>query len=198
VNVLLTEAVLVPVLMAGPLLAAGCWLLGRVLGVRRWGGAAMTGRRPLLWLAIGLAAALLPVGLAVGGALLWQSGAPDEEEPFWTQTTVSVPAGGVLEVGYSRMADSGVHLVRRGGLLGRQVWEHWCRGLGVTHSEYQHDVTVRVEGPVVRVTSRGSDGTFVERLDLATGTRLGRVTRMDNGATVAAEPVGASDRGGTE
>jgi hypothetical protein len=89
--------------------------------------------------------------------------------------------GGMLEVGgdlvaflYGRISDSGVQLVCLNGETGKVVWRAECAPLGVGHSQYSHDAEVKVEGNRLRVTSRGSSGTFVELLDLQTGKRLKR------------------------
>jgi hypothetical protein len=86
----------------------------------------------------------------------------------------------VLEVRYCKSADSGAVLVLRDQPGGPAVWETDCAPIGVVHSEYEHEVTARVEGPVVWVTSRGSAGTFVEQIDLASGSRLSRTVRLND------------------
>jgi hypothetical protein len=93
-----------------------------------------------------------------------------------------LPGGRLLEVGpdefvayvYCPIADSGVQLVRFDVATGKVAWRAQCAPLGVDHSKYRHDVTVAVAGDRLRVTSKGSSGTFVEELDLQTGKQLKR------------------------
>ncbi len=58
------------------------------------------------------------------------------------------------------------------------VWRRYCAGLGVAHSEYSHHAKLAVEGNRIRVTSKGSEGSFVEILDLRNGWMRWRNTRM--------------------
>jgi outer membrane protein assembly factor BamB len=82
--------------------------------------------------------------------------------------------GGVVAFCYGSISDSGVNVVRLDQATGKVVWRAGCAPLGVPHSQYLHRATVAVEGARLRVTSEGSSGTFVEELDLRTGTRLSR------------------------
>jgi outer membrane protein assembly factor BamB len=94
--------------------------------------------------------------------------------------------GGLLELAdgdllaflYGGIWDSGVQVFRFEPGTGRQVWRAYCQSLGVSHSAYSHRATVVVEGERVKVTSRGSGGTFVELLELATGQQVGRTQRL--------------------
>ena len=99
---------------------------------------------------------------------------PDE---FQTKATLDLPDGGVLEFRYGPISDSGVHLRRYDRQGGCVLWERGCAPLGVLHSEYEHQVFVQIEGQTAKVISRGSYGTFVERLDLASGRSLARSVR---------------------
>jgi outer membrane protein assembly factor BamB len=93
-----------------------------------------------------------------------------------------LPGGGLVEVGggglvaflYCPIADSGVQLVRFDVATGKVVWRARCAPLGADHSKYRHEVRVTLQGERLRVTSKGSSGTFVELLDLKTGKRLER------------------------
>jgi hypothetical protein len=87
---------------------------------------------------------------------------------------VEVPGGDLVAFLYGGISDSGVQLARVRPATGKVVWRAYCKGLGVPHSEYYHRATVAVEGNKLRVTSRGSAGTFVEVLDLRSGRRLQR------------------------
>jgi hypothetical protein len=60
---------------------------------------------------------------------------------------------------------------------GKEKWKVYCQGLHVGHSKYSHTATVAVEGEKLRVTSTGSQGTFVEILDLKTGRQLERTQK---------------------
>jgi hypothetical protein len=75
---------------------------------------------------------------------------------------------------YCGIADSGVEVMRLNSATGKVVWRADCAPLGVKHSAYQHEATVAAEGDALRVTSRGSSGTFVEVLDLGSGRQLER------------------------
>lgn len=90
-----------------------------------------------------------------------------------------LPGGDLLASLYGRIADTGVQVVRLNPTTGKQVWQVHCPGLGVTHSKYRHEATMAVEGGQVKVTSRGSSGTFVEVLDLGSGRQLKRSESMD-------------------
>jgi hypothetical protein len=94
-----------------------------------------------------------------------------------TKATLDLPDGGLLEFRYCTIADSGVHLRRYDRQGGCVLWERECARLGVLHSEYEHQVVIQIEGQTAKVTSRGSSGTFVERLDLASGRSLARSVR---------------------
>jgi outer membrane protein assembly factor BamB len=89
--------------------------------------------------------------------------------------------GGLVEAGadvvafrYCPLADSGVQLLRLNVATGEVVWRARCAPLGRKHSKYEHAAKVTVEGERLRVTSRGSYGTFVEGLDVRTGKQLQR------------------------
>jgi len=81
--------------------------------------------------------------------------------------------GGEVEYRYNETQDSGVHLVRRDS-DGKELWRALCDPLGVIHSLYLHQVEVRREGGRLVVTSRGSYGSFIELLELASGKRIER------------------------
>jgi outer membrane protein assembly factor BamB len=110
--------------------------------------------------------------------------APDDKTrwavPF--SYSESIAGGDILDVGggnlvaylYGRISDSGVYVVRLDPVTGQEVWQTHCSWLGVDHSEYYHEATVRVDGDHLKVTSWGSSGWFVELLDPRTGNRLGR------------------------
>jgi outer membrane protein assembly factor BamB len=94
--------------------------------------------------------------------------------------------GGFVTIGddlvafrYGRIWDSGVWLTRLDPGTGKVVWHARCAPLGVGHSKYRHDVTVALDGDSLRVTSRGSYGTFVEDLDPGTGKQLKRTVMKD-------------------
>jgi outer membrane protein assembly factor BamB len=92
---------------------------------------------------------------------------------------VELKGGDLLAFRYGCIRDSGVDLLRLNPTTGKAVWRAWCAGLGVGHSEYSHHATVAVEGETLRVTSRGSDGTFVEFLNLTTGKRHKRIVQKN-------------------
>jgi outer membrane protein assembly factor BamB len=88
------------------------------------------------------------------------------------------PDGDLLAFLYCQIADSGVQVVRLDPAGGKQVWRASCRGLGVSHSKYEQRAEAEIDGELVKVTSRGSYGTFVELLDLASGRQLGCGQRL--------------------
>jgi outer membrane protein assembly factor BamB len=92
--------------------------------------------------------------------------------------------GGLQDVGgdllcfrFGGIHDSGVKVIRFDPQTGKTLWKSTCAPLGVDHSKYRHRATVAVEGSQVRVTSRGSFGSFVEVLDLETGKQVSRAKR---------------------
>jgi hypothetical protein len=117
------------------------------------------------------------VRVSPGGKVAWSVPFP---HPEW------IAGGGLLELEggdllaflYCQIADSGVQVVRLDPAAGRVVWRASCVGLGVGHSAYRHRAEVEIDGEFVKVTSRGSYGTFVELLDPASGRQLGRGQRL--------------------
>jgi hypothetical protein len=87
---------------------------------------------------------------------------------------VEVAGGDVVAFLFGRINDSGVQLARLDPATGKVVWRTRCKELGVGHSKYSHQAEVAVEGDRLRVTSRGSSGTFVDLVDLGSGKRLER------------------------
>ena len=97
-------------------------------------------------------------------------------QPEWIAGGGLVPlAGGdVVAYLYGQIADTGVQVLRLDPRTGRKVWENKCPELGVQHSKYFHHAVVEVGGGRLKVTSRGSSGTFVEALDTKTGRSVAR------------------------
>jgi hypothetical protein len=87
---------------------------------------------------------------------------------------VKLADGDLLAYLFGQISDSGVQVVRLKGSDGKVVWQARCAPLDMTHSKYRHHATLVVEGDRVRVTSRGAYGTFVELLDVRTGSQLKR------------------------
>jgi outer membrane protein assembly factor BamB len=87
---------------------------------------------------------------------------------------VELEGGDLVAYRFSWLRDSGVQVTRFNPATGKVVWQTHCASLGGLHSEYEHRATVAVEGGRVKVTSRGSGGTFVEVLDAKTGRQLER------------------------
>jgi hypothetical protein len=112
-----------------------------------------------------------------GGKVAWSVPFRD---PEWTAGggLLELEGGDLLAFLYCQIADTGVQVVRLDPAGGKQVWRVYCPGLGVTHSGYEHQAEVEIDGGLVKVTSRGSCGTFVELLDLDSGRQLGRGQRM--------------------
>lgn len=78
---------------------------------------------------------------------------------------------GVLVAKWIQMSDSGVELERRSG--DETLWRVHVAPLGIEHSKYFQDVTVRVDGARVVVESVGAQK-IVEVRDLATGAQKSR------------------------
>jgi hypothetical protein len=117
------------------------------------------------------------VRVSPGGEVAWSVPFP---YPEWIAGggLLEFPGGNLLAFLYCQIADTGVQVVRLDPAGGKQVWQAYCPGLGVTHSGYEHQAEVEIDGGLVKVISRGSCGTFVELLDLDSGRQLGRGQRM--------------------
>lgn len=114
--------------------------------------------------------------VAANDKLVWSISFGDHE---WTAGggLVDLPGGDLLAFRFGRISDSGVDLIRFDSMSGKAVWKVHCAPLGVDHSKYRHDAFVAVEGEKLRVTSKGSFGTFVEILDMKTGRQLERTSK---------------------
>ncbi len=87
---------------------------------------------------------------------------------------VPLTTGGVVAFHYCCIADSGVQVLCFDPSQGTVLWSTYCKALGVSHSAYQHEATVKQLDDQLRVTSRGSYGTFIETLDASTGRLVSR------------------------
>jgi hypothetical protein len=85
-----------------------------------------------------------------------------------------LPNGDLVVFLYELIADSGISVMRLNPESGKTLWSARCAPLGVSHSRYIHQVELAVTKDLVKVTSRGSAGTFIEVLDLGSGRQLGR------------------------
>ena len=110
---------------------------------------------------------------SAGGREVW-SIAFDPHDPLDGGGILDVAGGDLLCFRFGRICDSGVQVMRFDPRTGKTVWTASCATLDVSHSKYHHQASVFIDGPCVRVTSRGSSGSFAENLDLATGKRLKR------------------------
>jgi len=107
---------------------------------------------------------------------VWAIRLPDPDR-FDNGGLVEVPGGDLLVFRYGPISDGGVRLMRLDPRTGKTVWTAKCAPLGVSHSKYHHRAAVVIAGRQIRVTSRGSSGSFVEMLDLKTGKQLRRARR---------------------
>jgi hypothetical protein len=89
---------------------------------------------------------------------------------------LDVAGGDLLIFRFRGNCDSGVEVMRFDPRTGKKVWATTCPRLGVGHSKYFHQAVAVIEGQQVRVTSRGSYGSFVETLDFKTGKRIKRAS----------------------
>jgi hypothetical protein len=98
------------------------------------------------------------------------------DDHYWPANggLVELPGGDMIAFWFGCISDSGVGLVRFDPSSGLSKWQHSCQSLGVCHSKYFHTAHLNVEGKTVRVTSKGSFGTFVEVVDLQTGRQTDR------------------------
>jgi outer membrane protein assembly factor BamB len=112
------------------------------------------------------------VRLAPGSKTRWAI--PLERQWMAGGGLVELPGGDVVAFLYGGICDSGVELVRLDPASGKLRWRASCQSLGVDHSKYRHRAEAAVEGSRLRVTSRGSYGTFVEVRDLRSGKQLER------------------------
>lgn len=92
---------------------------------------------------------------------------------------VDAPANDRLYFRYHRYADMGVELERVAN--GKTKWLVHVEPLGVFHSKYKHAVRVTIKGDEIRVRSKGSSGSFYERLNLSNGSSIQR-TKTDEHA----------------
>jgi hypothetical protein len=115
------------------------------------------------------------VRLSDAGDVKWS--APFQEQE-WIAGGGFVPLsdGDIVAFLYGRINDSGVQLVRLDPVTGER-WAAYCKQLGTMHSEYSHTAVVKPVGDYLRVTSRGSHGTFVEVIDSRDGRSVGRDQR---------------------
>lgn len=110
----------------------------------------------------------------VRGDILWQvAHGPETAWPFSTAELAAGPEGDVLVYFYGPISDSGVTVWRLKPQSGEVVWKTRCQSLGVEHSEYYHNVYLRVRQDEVVVVSKGS-WMFVEVLSANTGKHLDR------------------------
>jgi outer membrane protein assembly factor BamB len=91
---------------------------------------------------------------------------------------IDLPDGDVIVFRFGCINDSGVSVIRFDPSNGKEKWKANCRPLGVSHSKYCHAANVSIAGEKLRVTSKGSS-TFVEILDLKTGSQIQRFLKKD-------------------
>jgi outer membrane protein assembly factor BamB len=116
------------------------------------------------------------VRLSDAGEVRWAAPFPN---PEWLAGGgfVPLPGDGLVVFLYGCIHDSGVQVMRLDPATGRRLWGANCDPLGVLHSSYNHKAVVDPVGGHLRVTSRGSYGTFVEVLDARDGHRVSREPR---------------------
>lgn len=76
---------------------------------------------------------------------------------------------------FSAISDSGAEVERVAN--GKIVWRIRCKPLGVAHSIYSHQVRLKKSGNQIVVTSHGSGGVFLDRLDLEKGKLVERTVK---------------------
>jgi outer membrane protein assembly factor BamB len=90
---------------------------------------------------------------------------------------IELSDGDLLAYLYGQISDSGVQVVRFSP-DGKESWRTYCGGLGVAHSEYEHRVTLTVDGERATVGSRASGGRFDEILGMGSGHCVERTQRI--------------------
>ena len=97
----------------------------------------------------------------------------DPVEQWETEKRIDLSGAqpGVLVAKWIDMADSGVELERRSG--GKTLWRVHVEPLGIEHSKYHQEVTVRAEDDRVVVESVGAQK-ILEIRELATGAQTSR------------------------
>lgn len=86
-----------------------------------------------------------------------------------------LPDGDLLAFLNGCINDSGVQVMRIHPQSGEQVWQAACGRLGVPHSAYWHQAKVEIcKEKYLKVMSKGSQGSFVELVDLRSGQQLSR------------------------
>lgn len=85
--------------------------------------------------------------------------------------------GDLIASQYGCIWDSGVSLILFDPATEKEKWKAYCQPLKVPHDAYDHSAKVTVDGEKLRVTSKGSYGTFVEILELKTGRQLERTLK---------------------
>jgi hypothetical protein len=88
-----------------------------------------------------------------------------------------IPGDDLLVLYFNMISDSGVRIFRVSSVNGSVRWTSACKPLGVVHSLYRQWATASLEGNRIRVTSRGSYGSFVEWLDAGTGKQMSRTEK---------------------
>jgi hypothetical protein len=83
--------------------------------------------------------------------------------------------GDLLAFRFAPLWNSGVDLIRLSPATGKVAWSSRCAELvGVAHSAYRHAATIAIAAHLIRVTSEGSAGTFIEILYVETGRQIRR------------------------
>ncbi|MFT3883077.1 MAG: hypothetical protein QM703_25925 [Gemmatales bacterium] len=102
--------------------------------------------------------------------------------PHWlnAERAVRLPDGDWLVYRYGTNSDSGVQVIRADAVMTKVRWQAECKPLGVAHSKYYHRAEVEIknnEAIVNSIANNGQGGKFEEKLDLATGKQVSRVTK---------------------
>lgn len=85
--------------------------------------------------------------------------------------------GDLIAFWYGPISDSGAGVVRLDPATGTVRWQTTCRSLETGHSKYRHEVTIKLDKDRLKVASIGSNGRWVELLNLQTGKQLRREQR---------------------
>lgn len=102
--------------------------------------------------------------------------------PHWldAERAVRLSDGDWLVYRYGSHSDSGVQIIRADAVMTKVRWQTECKPLGVAHSKYYHRGEVEIknnEAIVTSIANHGNGGSFVEKLDLATGKQVSRTTK---------------------
>jgi len=107
------------------------------------------------------------------GKVMWTA-LWDKVDSWQDGRIVRLRGGDLVATRFGPISDSGVHVMRVTALDGAKRWQSYCQPLEVSHSKYRHRAEITSDLGKLKLTSRGSAGTFIEWLDPQTGKQVRR------------------------